>query len=78
MFEVSNLARRPITRKHDLLAPVEERIKGVEEFFLGTFFAGQEVYIIDQENVCLAVALSKPDQHVMLDRVDELVCEPFT
>src|SRR5271156_1943876 len=78
LLQIVNLARRTITRKHDLLAPIEERIKGVEELFLGTFFAGQEMYIIDQENIGLAVALSKSDQHIMLDRVDELVGESFT
>jgi hypothetical protein len=43
----------------------------VEKFFLGPLFAGQEVNIVDQQNICLTVALSKPDQHIVLDRVDE-------
>jgi hypothetical protein len=36
------------------------------------------VNIVDQQNICLAIALSKPDQHILLDRVDEFVDEPLT
>ena len=50
----------------------------MEKFFLGPLFAGQEVNIVDQQNICLTIALSKPDQHIVLDRVDELVGEPLT
>ena len=49
----------------------------MEKFFLGTLFAGQELNIVDQQNICLTIALSKPDQPIMLDRVDELVDEPL-
>src|SRR6202020_195423 len=56
LLQVGNFACWSITRKHDLLTPVKKGIKGVEEFFLRALFAGQEVYIIDQENIRLAVA----------------------
>jgi hypothetical protein len=29
------------------------------------------MHVVDQQNTCLAIALSKPHQHIVLDRLDE-------
>ena len=77
MFEVRDLRRRPIAREDDLLMAVEERVEGVEKFLLGALLAAEELDVVDQEQVRLAVALAEFDQVVVLDRVDEFVDEEF-
>src|ERR1700757_1303871 len=49
----------------------------MKKFLLGTLFSGQELNIVDQQNICLTIPFSKPDQHIVLDRVDELIGEPL-
>src|SRR4029077_16793948 len=77
LFQVGDLACRTITGKHDLLPAIGQRIERMEKFFLGTFFAGQKVNIVDQQDICLTIALPKSDKRVVLDRIDELIDEPF-
>ncbi len=54
---------------------VEERVEGVEKFLLRTLLAAEEMDVVDQEQIGLAIALAEFDQVVVLDRVDELVDE---
>ena len=75
MLEVRDFRRRPIARKHDLLMSVEERVESVEEFLLRPFFAAEELDVVDQKQIGLAIPLPKFDQVTVLDRVDELVDE---
>ena len=55
--------------------PVEERVEGVEKFLLRALLAAEELDVVDQEQIGLAVAFAEFDQVVVLDRVDELVDE---
>src|ERR1041385_6745986 len=55
--------------------PVEEGVEGVEKFFLGTLLAAEELDIIDQKQIGLAITLPELYEVVMLDRVDEFVDE---
>ena len=50
-------------------------IESVEEFFLNPLFASQELDVVDQQHVRLAVFLAELGQRVVLDGVDELVGE---
>ena len=54
---------------------VEERIEGVEEFFLRPFFPAEELDVVDQQEIRLAITLAELDQVVVLNGVDELVDE---
>src|ERR1700712_1832244 len=56
---------------------VEERIEGVKEFFLRALFPAEELDVVDEQKIGLAVALAKLDEGIVLDRVDELVDEEF-
>src|ERR1700738_243118 len=54
---------------------VKQRVEGVEKFFLRTFLPAQELNVVDQKQVGLAVTLSEFDQIIVLDRVDEFINE---
>lgn len=49
----------------------------MEEFFLGSFLAGQKLDIVDEQDIDIAVAVSKGRVALVLDRVDEFVGEGF-
>ncbi len=48
-----------VARNHDLLLVIVQLIEGVKELFLGALFIAQELYIVDEEDVGLAIALVK-------------------
>ena len=75
LFQVLDLADRTITRDDDLLMVFVERVEGVEELLLDTLFAGEELDVIDQENVHLAIPLPETPDLVVLDRLDVFVGE---
>ena len=75
MLEIRNLGGRAIARKHDLFMPVEERVEGVEKFFLRALLAAEELDVVDQEQIGLPIAFAEFHQLVVLDRVDEFVDE---
>ena len=54
-----------------------EGVKGVEEGFLGLIFSGEELDVIDQQDVYIAVLSLKLGILVVLDRIDEVVGELF-
>ncbi|MPM16706.1 hypothetical protein SDC9_63087 [bioreactor metagenome] len=67
--------RRPVGGHHDLLLGVLQRVEGVEELLLGLDLALEELDVVDQQHVDLAVAAPELDGVVLRDRVDELVGE---
>src|SRR4030095_8924033 len=69
---------RPVGGQHDLLVGVVQRVEGVEELLLGLGLALQELDVVDEEYVDLAVAALERLLALVLDRVDELVGELFT
>ena len=66
---------RQVARDHDLLVVVVQRIEGVEERFLRRVLALQELDVVDEQDVDLAVARLKDAGPVVRDRVDEVVRE---
>ncbi len=78
VFEVRQLLRRPVRRDDDLLHRLVERIEGVEELFLGALFAGEELDVVDQEDVDVAELVAEAGHLVVADGVDHLVGEFFT
>lgn len=52
-------------------------VEGVEELFLDTFLAFDELDVVDEENVDVAVAAFERDPAVIAQRVDEVVGEFF-
>ena len=60
---------------HDLLLRVVERVEGVEELLLGRVLAGDELDVVHQEHVELAVAPLELVHALEAQRVDELVQE---
>ena len=75
LLQVGDLAHRPVAGHHDLLLVFVERIEGVEEFLLGAFLARQEMDVVDQQQVDVAVFPPEGRQFVLLQRLDELVGE---
>ena len=66
---------RAVGGQHDLLVGVVQRVEGVEELLLGLGLALQELDVVDQQHVDVAVAALEPVLPVVADRVDELVGE---
>ena len=54
-----------------------QRIKGVEELFLGLFLAFQELDVIDQQHVHIAIT-AEIGASVLTDRIDEVVGQFFS
>ena len=75
MFQIGDLAGGSVARKDDLLVAVMQGAEGVEKLFLGALLAGEELDIVDHQDIGLAVALTEGDQGVILDGVDKLVGE---
>ena len=50
------LLGRPVGGDHDLLVGVVQRVEGVEELLLGLLLALQELDVVDQQDVDVAVA----------------------
>ena len=51
LFEPRNLVRRAVAGEDDLLLRVVERVEGVEELVLRAFLAGEELDVVDEQDV---------------------------
>src|SRR5215831_6469475 len=58
--------------------PVKERVEGMKKLFLGALFATEKLDVIDQEQIGLSITLSKLNQIIVLNGVDELVDKQLT
>src|SRR2546421_427663 len=54
---------------------VEQRVEGMEKFFLRTFLAAEELDVVDAKQIGLAITFAKFDEIIVLNRVDELFYE---
>jgi hypothetical protein len=72
-FQVLEQFRRAIGGHHDLLLRVVQGVEGMEELFLGLFLTFQELDVVDQQHVDIAVPPPKVGAFVLADRVDEVV-----
>src|SRR5581483_4953702 len=75
ILETLDRLGRPIAREHDLLPFLVDRVEGVEELFLRPLFAGEELDVVDEEDVDAAVPLAELLALLSADGVDELVRE---
>ena len=75
LLQVLDLAGRPVAGQHDLLVRLVQGVERVEELLLDALLAGQELDVVDQQHIGLAVLPAEPDQLVVLDGVDVLVGE---
>ena len=76
LLERLQLARRPVAGDDDLLAGLVERVERVEELDLGLLLLGEELHVVDDEDVVVAVGLLEAlDAALVGDRVDEVVGE---
>jgi hypothetical protein len=69
------LLGRPVRADHDLLVGVVQRVEGVEELLLGAFLVLQELDVVDEQDVDVAVAAAEVLRLAVPDRVDEVVGE---
>ena len=76
-FEIGDFGWGSIATEDDLFMAVEEGIEGVKELFLGATFIGEDLDIIDEEDIGLAVAFPEFEEGIILDGVDEVVGEGF-
>ncbi len=51
LLEALQVRGRFVGREHHLLVLVEQRVEGVEEFFLGRFLADDELHVVDHQDV---------------------------
>jgi hypothetical protein len=65
----------PVTADDDLLLDLVEGVEGVEELLLGPIFAGQELDVVDEQDVDGAVPVAEVVGLVLLDGRDHLVGE---
>ena len=72
---VASCLRRPVGTDHDLLVRVVQRIERVEELLLGPFAVLQELDVVDQQDVDVAVPALERAGLVVAQRVDEVVGE---
>ena len=75
VLEAGEVLRRHVARDHDLLVVVVQRVERVEERLLRLGLALQELDVVDQQDVDVAVALLEQRAPVVGDRVDEVVRE---
>src|SRR5581483_9428166 len=54
VFNFGKFLWRTIAGDHDLLHGLMQRIESMEELFLGAFLLGQELNIVDEQNVHIA------------------------
>ena len=73
-----DLLRGAVRRDDDLAAIVVQRVEGVEKLLLRALLAGQELDVVDQKHVRLAVALAELLHRCRLDGGNRLVREFFT
>ena len=62
-------------REDDLAAGLVERVEGVEELLLDPLLVLEELHVVDQQQVVVAVALLEALDPLVAERVDEVVHE---
>jgi hypothetical protein len=75
LLEPGQLLRRQVGGDDDLLRRVVQRVEGVEELLLRLHLAGQELDVVDEEHVDVAVDRLEAGGPVVADAVDEVVGE---
>ena len=74
-LEGEDRLRWPIAREDDLLAVLVDRVERVEELLLRPFLVGDELDVVDEEEVDPSIAGTELVDLALLDRGDEFVRE---
>ena len=75
VLEAGQLLGRQVGGDHDLLVVVVQRVEGVEELLLRPVLARQELDVVDEQDVDVAVRRLEARSFVVADGVDEVVGE---
>ena len=75
LLELRNVLGRLVRRDHDLLVGVAQGIERVEELLLRALLAGEELDVVDEEEVHVPVFVAEGESLRVLDGVDHLVGE---
>ena len=75
LLEGQDRLGRPVGGQDDLLAVLVDRVEGVEELLLRPLLVGDELDVVDEEEVDPPVAGAEVVDLALLDRGDELVGE---
>ncbi len=75
VLEAVQLLGRDVGGDHHLLVRVVERVEGVEELLHRLFLALEELDVVDEEHVDVAVAPLEGARTTLADAVDEVVGE---
>jgi hypothetical protein len=72
-----NSLRGTVAGDDDLAFGCVEAIEGVEELFLGAFLAGDELYVIHEKDIHLAVFGTEVIRGLVADGIDEVIGKGF-
>ena len=75
LLQVLDFRRGAVAGEDDLFVGLVQGVEGVEEFLLDPLLAGQELDIVNEQHVGLAVFAAEADQLVVLDGVNVFVGE---
>jgi hypothetical protein len=78
VLEVLELLGGAIAGDYDLFHGLVEGVEGVEELLLGALLAGEELDVVDEQDVDGAEAVAEAGHLVVADGVDHVVGELFT
>ncbi len=74
-LERRDVPRRTVAGDHDLFLRLVQGVERVEKLLLRPLLAGQELDVVDEEKIDVAIALLEVDRLLEADGVDELVHE---
>ncbi len=75
LFKRCNIFWRAITGEHNLFFCLIQSIECVEKFFLSGVLAGNKLYIVHQQDICVAVAVVKFRGGSFLNGINQFICK---
>src|SRR5690606_34980148 len=67
LLQGGDILRRPVRGDHQLAVGFVEGVKSMEELFLGRFLAGDELDVVDEQDVRIAVFIAKINHGLFAD-----------
>ena len=77
LFDRVDVLRQAVRGNNDLLLLLVQRIEGVKELFLGAFLAGNELDVVDEQDVHGVETVAEADHAIEAQGVDDLDGELF-
>src|SRR5881396_3475864 len=74
-FDLGNILRRAIARDDDLLSRLVQIVERVEELFLRPLLPRDELDIVDQQEIDVAIARAELGRPIVANRIDQLIGE---